>query len=130
MLGEPVDRSLSVRCWLSVKYCCVLQFAQPPGEQRGRNLRKPTLDLVEPLATPQQLANDQERPALADNLGGFRNWAELSVSLGHGINLSSIRKFLVGITSGTAPVLERIGRSARKLCTGTESRAAREPGID
>ena len=56
-----------------------LQLAQPLREQRRRHPRHATPDFVEARPAAQQLAHYQRRPALAEDLGGARDWAELSV---------------------------------------------------
>ena len=48
-------------------------------ENGGRDHRQPALKLTEASPAHQDLANDENRPFLADDLGGLRNGAKLSV---------------------------------------------------
>ena len=74
--GAPLDQSGS------------LQRSQPLGQEGTRDAGQPSLQLAEPMAPGQQLAQDQRRPALGEHLGAERDRAELAIashvrSLGH-----------------------------------------------
>jgi hypothetical protein len=45
-----------------------------------RDAGQPSLQLAEPVAAGEQLAQDQRRPALGEHLGPQRDRAELAVS--------------------------------------------------
>jgi hypothetical protein len=56
-----------------------LERAQALGQQRGRHRRDAVADLVEARAPVDQLADDQQRPALRQQLGRLCDGAELTV---------------------------------------------------
>jgi hypothetical protein len=60
-----------------------LQLSQPFAQQRGGHPRHPALQFVEAGAAHQQLAQDQQGPALGQDLGRLGDGAELSVALRH-----------------------------------------------
>ena len=57
----------------------LLELAQPLREQRRRHARHAAADVVEAGAAAEQLAHDERRPALAEDLGAARDGAELAV---------------------------------------------------
>src|SRR5688572_4110823 len=57
----------------------LLQLLQPRGEQRRRHARNAPAQVVEAAAAAEQLAHDERRPALAEDLRASRDRAELTV---------------------------------------------------
>jgi len=57
------------------------QLAKACREHGARDARDPALDLPEPAASAQQLAHDEERPPLPEQIEGARHRAELPVAL-------------------------------------------------
>ena len=55
------------------------EFVQPLGEHAGRDLAQAPLQLAEAGRAHQQLAHDEYRPALAEDLHRFRYGTELAV---------------------------------------------------
>jgi len=66
--GAPLDQSGS------------LQRSQPLGQEGTRDAGQPSLQLAEPMAPGQQLAQDQRCPALGEHLGAQRDRAELAIA--------------------------------------------------
>src|SRR6185312_7191430 len=56
---------------------------QPLGEQARRHLRYAAAEVVEVPAAQQQLADDEHRPSLVQQLHGFRNGTELVIRGAH-----------------------------------------------
>ena len=81
-LGQLVDpragRRASVR---RAHQPGALQLAQALGEHVGADLRQPGAQVGEALGAEQQLAHDQQRPALADEVERARDAAAVSVVL-------------------------------------------------
>ena len=74
------------RCGIAFRSVNVLEEPQALHEQRARDARQAVLQVVEPVAAEQQLAQDQQRPAFGEDLRRLRHRAELAV-LGHGPTL-------------------------------------------
>src|SRR5262249_33237062 len=58
----------------------VLELAQPLGQERAGDERHAVANVVEPMATGQELAQDDGRPALRKYLGGHGDRAELTIA--------------------------------------------------
>ena len=58
------------------------EMFQPLHEQRARDARKATNDVIEPGVAEHQFADDQWRPTIGDSLACHGHWAEGSV-VGH-----------------------------------------------
>ena len=61
-----------------------LELAQSPRQERGRDARHATMDLVELRAAVDEAADDEQRPALAQQLDCERERAVLTVLMCHG----------------------------------------------
>jgi hypothetical protein len=57
-----------------------LERAKPTGEDRPRDPREAALQLVEPARTAQELAHDQERPPVAEDLARLGDRAVLRIA--------------------------------------------------
>ena len=78
-----VDRPAPVRLGADLQHPGPLQLAQAPGQQRPRQPGRAGGDLVEGPAAEQQVAQDDRRPALGEDLRPPRDRAELAV-VAHG----------------------------------------------
>ncbi len=56
-----------------------LELFEPAREEGWRHEGDASAEVVEVAAARRQLADDDERPALTEDLGGLRHWAELTV---------------------------------------------------
>src|SRR5262249_35463764 len=68
----------------------VFQLVQTLRQEGARDQRHPAADLVESPRTGEQLAQDQRRPSLGEDLAGHGNRAELTIAL-HGLDCSQRR---------------------------------------
>src|SRR5262249_53651796 len=58
----------------------VLQLAKPLAQQGAGDQRHAALDLAKPARAREQLAKDQRRPALGEDLGSDRDGTELTIA--------------------------------------------------
>src|SRR5690606_8521012 len=65
----------------------LLQFLQPLAENGWRDAGQSALQDIEPAAAQQQFADDEDRPRIADDLGGFGDRTELTI-LAHRVCLA------------------------------------------
>ena len=85
-----VERPTAVRLGADLHHPGPLQLAQAPGQQRPRQPGCAGGDLVEGPAAEQQVAKDDRRPALGEDLRAPRDRAELAVAA-HGQSLDRCR---------------------------------------
>src|SRR5438094_2536241 len=82
-LGQPVLAASAGRQRAALDDAGILQLAQALAEQRAGDQRHPAPDLVEPVGAREQLAQDQRRPPLGEDLRGDGDRAELAIAF-HG----------------------------------------------
>jgi len=87
-VAEHVDDPLQLlarrrQAWYSVtrlrscgaRQLRALEPAKTIHQQRARDARQPAIEIVEVPNAREQLANDQRRPAIGEDLGGARDGA-------------------------------------------------------
>ena len=79
-LGQPVLVAVSIKGRLSPGDARSLKCGQPFREEAGRDPRQSAPQVVEVSGSAQELADDERRPALSEELGPSRDRAELPVS--------------------------------------------------
>src|SRR5258708_30323241 len=81
---------------------------QPLAEQGRRGAVEPFQDLIEVVAVAHELAHDQRRPALGEDLRRARDRAELSVSV-HGAIMTLARDDASTDSVAPAPLIGLCG---------------------
>jgi FAD/FMN-containing dehydrogenase len=79
-LGQAVLVAVSIGHRPSLDYACALERVQPLCEKAARDPRQSAQELVEMSGSAEELADDEWRPALSEELGPSRDGAELPVS--------------------------------------------------
>jgi predicted small metal-binding protein len=77
-LRQPVLRAAALA---TLEHPRIDQRAQARREHRARNARDTAMDHAEAAAAAEQLAHDEQRPPLAEQVEGARHRAELTVGL-------------------------------------------------
>src|SRR5262245_37892384 len=67
----------------------LLHQLEPLGEQVRRDALQRRLEILELAVPAEEVANDEQRPALADHLEGFRDGTRLTIASGHGPSVPS-----------------------------------------
>ena len=79
--GQPVLGALAARGAAPLQHSRPLQPPQPLGEQRAGHVGKTALELVEVVNVGEGLADDQQRPAISEDLCCSRNRTILPVGV-------------------------------------------------
>ena len=83
-IGERVRGARwSLRVELARHEALTFHSLQAVGEKPRRDAGQLGAKLLEPCRPPQQIAHDQQRPALANEIERLRDWAVLTVALRH-----------------------------------------------
>jgi hypothetical protein len=89
-VGEPVR---GARRTLRVEFACdqALAFHPPQAirKQLWRDSGQLSAEILESRRSSQQVAHDQERPALANQIERLRDWAVLTVPLRHATSIAA-----------------------------------------
>jgi len=85
--AQPVGLAAPLGLGLRRHHPGLDEVAQPLRQQRARHQRHALVDVVELRPPGAQLAHDERRPSLGENLAGHGNRAELTISTRHGYEL-------------------------------------------
>jgi hypothetical protein len=86
--GRMVVVSATVAAWPTLDDAGLLERGEPLDKEVAGDARQAVLQLAEPVASEQELAEYQRRPTLGEDLGTQRDRAELPISL-HGTSSRS-----------------------------------------
>jgi FAD/FMN-containing dehydrogenase len=79
-LGQLVLVAVTIRCRPALDDAHALERGQPVGEEAAGDPRQTAPQLVEVSRSAEELADDERRPALGEDLGAPRDGTELPVS--------------------------------------------------
>jgi FAD/FMN-containing dehydrogenase len=79
-LGQPVLVAVSVGCGPALQDPCALERRQPIHEEAAGDPGQSTAELVEVSGPAEELADDQRRPPLGEELGPSRDRAKLAIA--------------------------------------------------